>query len=98
MGGVLVPAQDCPAQLAGAEAYARVRHPQHGMVLAGAFTANASEPATAKLAELALEDALKTSALFAKLGVNLRMSVNLPVPALVKIPIENIVKAHRPAG
>ena len=40
-------------QLAGAEAYARVRHPQHGLVLAGAFTANASEAATVKLAELA---------------------------------------------
>jgi len=85
-------------QLAGAEAYARVRHPQHGMVLAGAFTANASEPATAKLSELALENALKTSTHFAKLGVNLRLSVNIPVPALVKIPIEDIVKTHRPPG
>jgi EAL domain-containing protein (putative c-di-GMP-specific phosphodiesterase class I)/CheY-like chemotaxis protein len=85
-------------QLAGAEAYARVRHPQHGMVLAGAFTANGSEPATAKLAELALENALKTSALFSKLGVNLRLSVNIPVPALVKISVEDIVKAHHPAG
>lgn len=85
-------------QLAGAEAYARVRHPQHGMVLAGAFTANGSEPATAKLAELALENALKTSALFSKLGVHLLLSVNIPVPALVKISVEDIVKAHRPAG
>src|SRR5689334_24783968 len=65
-------------QLAGAEAYARVRHPEHGVVLAGAFTANASEPATAKLSELALENALKTSTHFAKLGVNLRLSVNIP--------------------
>jgi DNA-binding response OmpR family regulator len=48
-------------QLAGAEAYARVRHPQHGIVLPQAFTANASETATAKLAELALDRALKTS-------------------------------------
>ena len=46
---------------------------------------NASEPATAKLAELALENALKTSAHFSKLGVNLWLSVNIPVPALVKI-------------
>ena len=81
-------------QLAGAEAYARVRHPQHGIVLAAAFAANASEAATAKLAELSLESALKTSSHFSKLGVNLRLSVNIPVPALVKIPIEEIVKAH----
>ncbi len=83
-------------QLAGAEAYARVRHPQHGVVLAGAFTANASEAATIKLSELALENTLKTSAHFAKLGVNLRLSVNIPVPALVKMSIEDIVKAHHP--
>ena len=84
-------------QLAGAEAYARVRHPQHGVVLAGAFTANASEAATLKLSELALENALKTSAHFSKLGVNLRIAVNIPVPALVKLPIEEIVKKYHPA-
>jgi EAL domain-containing protein (putative c-di-GMP-specific phosphodiesterase class I) len=80
-------------QLAGAEAYARVRHPQHGLVLAGAFTAT-SEAATVKLAELAL----KTSAHFSKLGVNLRLSVNIPVPALVKLSVVDIVQAHHPAN
>ena len=85
-------------QLAGAEAYARVRHPQHGLVLAGAFTANASELANVKLAELALESALKTSAHFSKLGVNLRLSVNIPMPALLKISVPDIVQAHHPAN
>ena len=84
-------------QLAGAEAYARVRHPQHGLVLAGAFTANASEAANVRLAELALESALKTSTHFSKLGVNLRLSVNIPVPALLKISVPDIVQAHHPA-
>jgi EAL domain-containing protein (putative c-di-GMP-specific phosphodiesterase class I) len=85
-------------QLAGAEAYARVRHPEHGFVLAAAFTANASEAATAKLAELSLDNALRTSSHFSKLGVNLRLTVNIPVPALVKIPVEDFVKKHHPAG
>ena len=85
-------------QLAGAEAYARVRHPQHGMVLAGAFATNASESATMKLAELALQSALKTGTHFSKLGLNLRVSVNIPVPALVKMPIEDIVKSSHPGG
>ena len=85
-------------QLAGAEAYARVRHPQHGLVLAGAFTANASDAATVTLSELALESALKTSAHFSKLGVNLRLAVNIPLPALVKLSIEDIVKAHHPGN
>ena len=84
-------------QLAGAEAYARVRHPQHGLVLAGAFTANASEAANVRLAELALESALKTSTHFSKLGVNLRLSVNIPVPALLKLSVPDIVQAHHPA-
>jgi len=84
-------------QLAGAEAYARVRHPQHGLVLAGAFTADASDTATLKLSELALESALKTGAHFSKLGVNLRLAVNIPMPALVKLPMEDIIKAHHPA-
>jgi EAL domain-containing protein (putative c-di-GMP-specific phosphodiesterase class I)/CheY-like chemotaxis protein len=85
-------------QLAGAEAYARVRHPQHGVVLAGAFTANASEASTTKLSELALENALATSNHFSKLGLNLRLSVNIPVPALVKLPIEEIVGKHHAAN
>jgi len=79
-------------QLAGAEAYARVRHPQHGLVLAGAFKAGAPEASTARLAELALDSALKTGAHFSK--VNLRLSVNIPVPALVKIPVVDIVQKH----
>jgi EAL domain-containing protein (putative c-di-GMP-specific phosphodiesterase class I) len=83
-------------QLAGAEAYARVRHPQHGLVLAGAFTADASDAATLKLSELALESVLKTGAHFSKLGVNLRLAVNISMPALVKMSIEDIVKAHHP--
>ena len=85
-------------QLAGAEAYARVRHPQHGMVLAGAFAANASESATLKLAELALQSGLKTSTHFSKLGVNLRVSVNIPVSALVKMSVEEIVKTYHADG
>jgi len=84
-------------QLAGAEAYARVRHPQHGLVLAGAFTADASDAATLKLSELAIESALKTGAHFSKLGVNLRLAVNIPMPALVKLPMQDLIKAHRPA-
>ena len=85
-------------QLAGAEAYARVRHPQHGIVLAGRVHGRCVRDCDAKLSELALENALKTGALFSKLGVNLRLAVNIPVPALVKLPIEDIVKAHHPAG
>jgi EAL domain-containing protein (putative c-di-GMP-specific phosphodiesterase class I) len=83
-------------QLAGAEAYARANHPQHGIVLPGAFMAGASEAALTKLSELALTSVLKAGLAFSKLGINLRLTVNVPVPSLVKLPIEDIVKSHRP--
>src|ERR1019366_1026802 len=57
-------------QLGGAEAYARARHPQHGIVLPSAFMPSAPEPALLKLSELALDSALKAGLTFSKLGIN----------------------------
>jgi EAL domain-containing protein (putative c-di-GMP-specific phosphodiesterase class I) len=83
-------------QLAGAEAYARARHPQHGIVLPSAFMPGASEATIIKLSEQALASALKAGLNFSKLGISLRLSVNIPLAALVKLSVEDIVKAHRP--
>ncbi|MEI7805883.1 MAG: EAL domain-containing response regulator [Hyphomicrobiales bacterium] len=83
-------------QLAGAEAFARARHPQHGILSPGAFMPGASEASVVKLSEQAIISALKASAQFAKIGVNLRLAVNIPVEALVKLPVEELVRAHRP--
>ncbi|MGH6682330.1 MAG: EAL domain-containing response regulator [Pseudolabrys sp.] len=83
-------------RLAGAEAYARARHPQHGVVLPAAFMPGAKEEAVARLSELALNSALKAGLSFSNIGINLRLTVNIPVPVLVKLPIEDIVKQHRP--
>src|SRR5690348_8504776 len=58
-------------RLAGIEAFARARHPEHGVLLPGAFTADASEGDLAKLAEMAMTSALKAGDKFAQLGVNL---------------------------
>jgi EAL domain-containing protein (putative c-di-GMP-specific phosphodiesterase class I) len=84
-------------QLAGVEAFARARHPQHGILLPGAFTADASEGDLIKLAEMAMTSALKAGSKFSELGVHLRLAVNIPVQALVKLPVVDIVKAHRPS-
>ncbi|MGI8526237.1 MAG: EAL domain-containing protein [Pseudolabrys sp.] len=46
-------------QLTGAEAFARARHPQHGIVLPAAFLPEASEADLLKLSELAVASALK---------------------------------------
>jgi EAL domain-containing protein (putative c-di-GMP-specific phosphodiesterase class I) len=85
-------------QLAGAEAYARARHPQNGIVMPSAFMPDASEAAVIKLSQLALDSALRAGLNFSKLGLNLRLTVNIPMAALVKLPIEDIVKAHHRDG
>ena len=83
-------------QLAGAEAYARARHPQHGVVLPAAFMPGAPEASVIRLSELALASALKTGRIFSKLGVNLPLTVNIQPATLLKLPIEDIVMAHHP--
>lgn len=85
-------------QLAGAEAYARARHPMHGIALPGAFMPEAQESSVITLSEMALNSALKAGLSFSKLGLNLSVTVNIPVNALEKIRVEDIVRSHRPSG
>ncbi len=83
-------------QLVGVEAFARARHPQNGVLMPGAFMPGAKEPELITLSERALECGLKANLAFARLGVHLRLAVNIPVNALVKIAVADIVQAHRP--
>jgi EAL domain-containing protein (putative c-di-GMP-specific phosphodiesterase class I) len=82
-------------QLAGIEAFARCRHPQYGVLLPGAFMPGATEPELEQLAELAVVDVLKAGLRLSKLGINMRFAVNVPVNALVKLPVADLVHAHR---
>jgi EAL domain-containing protein (putative c-di-GMP-specific phosphodiesterase class I) len=83
-------------QLIGAEAFARARHPSHGVLMPNAFMPGAKDSAVIALSELALSKSLAAAANFAKLGVNLRMAVNMPAKALVALPISDIVQAYVP--
>jgi EAL domain-containing protein (putative c-di-GMP-specific phosphodiesterase class I) len=83
-------------QLVGAEAFARARHPQYGVLLPSAFMTGASEASLVTLSEQVLAHALQASLNFSKVGVSLRMAVNIPVPALVKIAVADIVQTYRP--
>ena len=83
-------------QLAGAEAFARVRHPQHGVLSPGSFMPNASAADQLALSEHGLISALKVAQNLGKIGVNLRLAVNIPVPALMNLKVQEIVRAHRP--
>jgi len=83
-------------QLAGAEAYARVRHPTAGVALPGSFMPDAEASSIVRLSEMALLSAMRTAQTFAELGLNLPFTVNIPVPALEKLAVEDLVGANRP--
>ena len=82
-------------QLAGVEAFARCRHPQSGILPPGAFMPGATDPELVSLSELAIANVLKSGVRFSKLGINVRFAVNIPVDALVKLSIPDLVHAHR---
>jgi EAL domain-containing protein (putative c-di-GMP-specific phosphodiesterase class I) len=83
-------------QLAGAEAFARVCHPEHGVLLPGSFMPGADDASILTLAEQALVSALKSGLNLSKFGVNLRIAINMPVSCLVKLRVGEIVREHRP--
>jgi EAL domain-containing protein (putative c-di-GMP-specific phosphodiesterase class I) len=83
-------------QLAGAETYARARHPTTGIALPGSFMPDADLASIVRLSELALLSALRTAQSFAQLGLNLPVTVNIPVTALEKLAVEDIIRANRP--
>jgi EAL domain-containing protein (putative c-di-GMP-specific phosphodiesterase class I) len=82
-------------QLAGVEAFARARHPQFGILPPGAFMPGATEPELVTLSERALDSVLRSGVAFSKLGIHLRFAVNIPVNALVKLQVADIVQRHR---
>ena len=83
-------------QLAGVELFARVRHPQHGILSPAAFLKGAQDKSLVELIEKSIIDALNTGAKCAKLGVNLRLAINVSPAALAKLPLADIIREHRP--
>jgi EAL domain-containing protein (putative c-di-GMP-specific phosphodiesterase class I) len=83
-------------QLVGVEAFVRARHPHNGVLMPSAFMPGAKEPELITLSELALTQGLKANLNFAKLGVNMRLAVNIPVNALAKVPVADIVQTFSP--
>jgi EAL domain-containing protein (putative c-di-GMP-specific phosphodiesterase class I)/CheY-like chemotaxis protein len=84
-------------QLAGAEAFARVCHPEHGVLLPGSFMPGADDDSVHTLAERALVSALQSGLNLSRNGVNLRIAINVPVKCLVTLPVDKIVREHRPS-
>jgi len=82
--------------LAGAEALARIRHPQLGVMLPGSFLPDVSESAITELAQHALLATLTDWTVFEDAGFNLHLAINVPVGVLLKLPIPRLVAEYRP--
>ena len=82
--------------LAGAEALARIRHPQDGMLWPETFLPEISDDGLAQLTQHALLTALRNWTSFADAGFNLHLAVNIPAGALANLPLARIVEENRP--
>ncbi len=82
--------------LAGAEALARIHHPELGVLLPGSFVPEVDEHSVGDLAQHTLLAALCDWTMFDEAGFNLHLAVNVPVGVLLKLPIAQLVADYRP--
>jgi EAL domain-containing protein (putative c-di-GMP-specific phosphodiesterase class I) len=85
-------------RLYGVEALVRAQHPQRGVLPPGLFLPGASEADMLALTERVIATALRDWNDFAASGLSLKIAVNVPVSALVKLPISTMVRELRPAA
>jgi EAL domain-containing protein (putative c-di-GMP-specific phosphodiesterase class I) len=83
-------------RLVGAEGLVRARHPTRGVLAPGLFLPDASERDMLALTQRVIITALKDWRDFAANGLPVKLSVNVPVSALVKLPIPHILREERP--
>jgi len=83
-------------RLVGAEALVRARHPTRGVLPPGVFLPGAGEEEMLALTERVIVTALKDWEDCAASGMSVKLSVNVPVSALVKLPIPQILREERP--
>jgi EAL domain-containing protein (putative c-di-GMP-specific phosphodiesterase class I) len=82
--------------LAGAEALARIRHPSQGVLLPASFLPGVDDDTLARLTEHALLSALRDWEKFDAAGFNLRLSINVPVNLLERVPVSTIINENKP--
>jgi EAL domain-containing protein (putative c-di-GMP-specific phosphodiesterase class I) len=83
-------------RLAGAEALVRARKPDGSMIPPGKFLPGASEEQMLALTERVILTSLRDWEACAKYGVSLKLSVNVPVSALIKLPLAKMLRSERP--
>ena len=82
--------------LVGVEGLVRGNHPERGIIPPNAFLPGASEETMLKLTETVILTALADWSRFSEQGFSLKIALNVPVSALVKLPISAIVRDNRP--
>ncbi len=82
--------------LEGAEGLVRALHPEHGLLPPGAFLPNAPEDSILRLTETIIVAAMRDWSDFWQHGFTLRMALNVPVSALVHLPIATLVRESAP--
>lgn len=80
----------------GAEGLARCVHPVFGTLTPASFLPGADDASLAKLGERALIQALYDWPLFDRLGFPFKLSINLTIESLTRIPVAKIVRELRP--
>jgi EAL domain-containing protein (putative c-di-GMP-specific phosphodiesterase class I) len=83
-------------RLVGAEGLVRARHPKRGVLAPGAFLLGAAEADMLALTERVIVTALRDWQDFAAAGMPVKLSVNVPVSALVNLPIPTMLREERP--
>lgn len=83
-------------RMVGAEALVRARHPDRGVVAPFFFLPGADEQDMLALTERVILTALGDWEIFNDCGVGMKFAVNVPVSALVKLPIPQMLREARP--
>jgi EAL domain-containing protein (putative c-di-GMP-specific phosphodiesterase class I) len=85
-------------QFVGAEALARIRHPELGVLLPRSFLPAISESNLVRLTEHAVLTALRDWRTLDKAGFNLQLAVNVPISVLLQFDVIKLVTENRPAA
>ncbi len=83
-------------RLVGAEGLVRARRPDGAIIPPARFLPGATEDEMLALTERVILAALRDFEDCAALGTSVKLSVNVPVSALVKLPIAQILREERP--
>lgn len=83
-------------RLVGAEALVRARRPDGSLISPGAFLPGAKEEDMLALTERVILTALRDFEDYAAQGAAVKLSVNVPASAFVKLPIMRMLREQRP--